>query len=632
MTMMIHRALPFVFGLLLLGALPSGAAAVRLEVESPNGEVRLELDARGDRLRYAISRTGRPVIASSALGLIVDGVDLGKGAELVGFERYRLDEPYKTRGVHATAIKRCNGMRVSARHARSGIAYTVEARASNDGVAFRVVVPGGDRERVPDEATTFRLAAGSTVWYHNLRGHYEGVPEQKSAAAVQAGEWAAPPLTIQLPDGLGYAAITEAVLGGFPGMALQAVGDSGFAARLGQAHPPSYPFTLRYKDDVQRLARPAALKGTITAPWRVVMVAAELNTLVNCDIVNNLAPPPDPAIFPNGVDTPWIKPGRAVWRFLDGGERTLEGMKEFSRLAGELGFEYHVVEGFWQRWTDAQLRELVDASRAHGVGIWLWKHSQDLRTPAARQAFFRQCREAGVVGVKIDFFDHEAKEVVDLYPLLLREAAEHQILVDFHGANKPTGEPRTWPNELGREGVYGLEHRGMKAWARHNTTLPFTRFLAGPADYTPVHFGDRRGETSWAHQVATAAILSAPLLVYAAHPRSLLANPAVDMIKSIPSVWDETIVLPPSEIGEVVAMARRSGDRWFLAILNGPKARTIRVPASFLEAGTYRSMLVRDKEDDPAAVKLEESSTTRDEVLDVPLRAGGGFIARFTRP
>src|SRR5262249_54168549 len=154
------------------------------EVESPSGEVRLELDARGDRLRYGISRAGRPVIASSALGLIVDGVDLGQGVELVGFENYRLDERYKTRGGPATALNRCNGVRVSARHARSGLGYTVEARAYNDGVAFRVVVPGRDRERVPDEATTFRLAAGSTIWYHNLRGHYEGVPEQKSAAAV----------------------------------------------------------------------------------------------------------------------------------------------------------------------------------------------------------------------------------------------------------------------------------------------------------------------------------------------------------------------------------------------------------------------------------------------------------------
>ena len=96
----------------------------------------------------------------------------------------------------------------------------------------------------------------------------------------------------------------------------------------------------------------------------------------------------------------------------------------------------------------------------------------------------------------------------------------------------------------------------MTEWSRHNTTVPFTRFLAGPGDYTPVHFGDRRRETSWAHQVATAAVMTSPLLVYAAHPRNILANPSVDMIKSIPSVWDETIVLPPSEIGEIAVFAR----------------------------------------------------------------------------
>jgi alpha-glucosidase len=220
--------------------------------------------------------------------------------------------------------------------------------------------------------------------------------------------------------------------------------------------------------------------------------------------------------------------------------------------------------------------------------------------------------------------------VVDLYPVLLREAAEARLMVDFHGANKPTGEPRTWPNELGREGVYGLEHRA-KEWARHNTTLPFTRLLAGHADYTPVHFGDRRRETSCAHQVASAAVLTSPLLVYAAHPRTLLESPAVAMIKSIPSVWDETVVLPPSEIGDLAVFARRSGGRWFLAVLNGPEARTVRVPLSFLNSGTYRTLVVRDKADDAAAVILSESVTSKADTIDVDLRPAGGFVARFTR-
>jgi alpha-glucosidase len=120
-------------------------------------------------------------------------------------------------------------------------------------------------------------------------------------------------------------------------------------------------------------------------------------------------------------------------------------------------------------------------------------------------------------------------------------------------------------------------------------------------------------------------------LVYAAHPKSILSNPAVDMIKSIPSIWDETIVLPPSEIGEVAVLARRSGDRWFLAVLNGPDARTFRVPATFLGPERYRASIVRDRSDDPAAVKIDETTASPGDLIDIDLRAGGGLIARFTR-
>ena len=159
--------------------------------------------------------------------------------------------------------------------------------------------------------------------------------------------------------------------------------------------------------------------------------------------------------------------------------------------------------------------------------------------------FSKRLHNFGVVGAKIDFFDHEHKELVDLYAVLLEEAARHRVMVNFHGANKPTGEARTWPNELIREGARGMESSRLKARALHDTTLPFTRYLAGHGDYTPVHFGARRGDTTWAHQIATAAVFDEPLLTYGAHPTNLLANPAVEMIKSIPPVWDETIVLPP---------------------------------------------------------------------------------------
>jgi alpha-glucosidase len=320
-----------------------------------------------------------------------------------------------------------------------------------------------------------------------------------------------------------------------------------------------------------------------------------------------------------------------VWKYLDGGPNTFENMKEFSRLAGKLGFEYHVIEGFWSRWTDEQIKELVDYSRQQGVGLWFWRHSRELRTPVARAEFFKKLHALGVVGAKIDFFDHEHRDIVDLYQTLLAESAKHKVMINFHGANKSTGEARTWPNEMIREGIRGMEARRLQARARHNTTLPFTRFLAGPGDYTPVIFGERRGDTSWAHQIATAVVFNEPLLTYGAHPTNLLNNPALELIQSIPAVWDETIVLPMSEIGELAALARRKGDTWFLGVLNGPSARTTEIPCTFLGAGEFKTLLVRDEIGDPAAVKMEKGQSSSKDVLKITMSAGGGFNARFAR-
>jgi alpha-glucosidase len=602
-----------------------------IRVAGPDGRVRFDVMLRGQsRLSYRVTFGNRVVIEASPLGITIDGVDLCHGVEAVKVERYRLNERYAWRGVHSEAVNHCNGARLSLKHTESGANFTLDARAFNDGVAFRFVAPGDERPRTPDETTVFTLPARSVAWYHDFEGHYEGMHARKEIEKTQAGEWAAPPLTFKLPGGKGYASITEAALMNYAGMGLQADGRRGFNLRLGHAHPASYPFRLRYAADVERLKRPAAIAGTITTPWRVVMIGADLNALVNCDIVHNVSPP-DNKLFPAGVETDWLKPGRAVWKYLDGGENTLDEVKNFSQLAGELGFEYQLVEGFWSRWSETQMREAVEFSRRHKVGLLFWKHSKDLRTPEARNQFFDLCQRVGVAGAKIDFFDHEAKEIIDLYQTLLREAAERRLIVNFHGANKPAGEARTWPNEMTREGIYGLEHRKTPAWAPVNTTLPFTRMLAGHADYTPMIFGERRQETSWAHQIASAAIFTSPLLVYGAHPKNILANPAVDIIKSIPSVWDETIALPQCEIGELAAFARRGGSTWFLAVMNGSAARIVKIPLAFLGGGKYQAALARDRKDEAAALTIENIFVSRNDWLTVELRAGGGFIGRFAK-
>ena len=605
----------------------------QVDVTSPNGNVKFSLLPNAERLTFTVSMGGAVVLDPSPIVMKVDGYDLSSGVVLDTSETYSIDEAYPWMGAHSLATNKCRGVKIGFLHDLSFVHFALEVRVFDDGIAFRHVIPGTDTSaRVPDEYTTFVVPNGSTVWYHDMDGHYEADYIKQDIAAVLPGQWAGPPVTFKLPGETGYASIAEANLVNYSGMGLEADGRRGLIIGLGHRQPLNYPFELRYgRDEGKRLGQAAAVKGTITTPWRVIMIGRDLNTLVNSTIVPNLCPPPDPLLFPKGIKTSWIKPGRAVWRYVDGGDESFEGLKEFSRLAGKLGFEHHVIEGVWSRWTTEQRKEMVEYSRRQGVGVWFWKHSKELRTSEAREEFFKMLNDLGVAGAKIDFFDHEAKEVVDVYEAMLLKAAQYHILVVFHGANKPTGRERTWPNELVREAIRGMESSRMMERARHQTILPFTRYLAGPADYTTMIFSQRRRDSSWPHQIATMAVFSSPLLTIAANPDSILLNPAVDVIKGIPAVWDETIVLPDSRIGELVLFARRTGTMWFLAAMCGPQARTIQVPLGFLGEGSYKSTLVRDNKADAAAVVLENRTLTKSDTITIEMINGGGFIGRFAK-
>jgi alpha-glucosidase len=605
----------------------------QVEVASPDGKVKFTVLPNAERLSFTVQFGDAVVIEPSSLKMELDGYDLSAGVVFSNVERYVVNETYPWNGAHSTATNQGNGARILLQHDLSFANYTLEVRAFNDGVAYRHIIPGDEgASRTPDEYSSFVIPNDSTVWYAGMEGgHYEGTYEKKDISQVTAGEWSGPPLTCKLPRAAGYASITEANLVNYSGMGLESDGRRGWIVGLGHRQPLNYPFELRYgRDEGKRLGKPASVSGTITTPWRVIIIGKDLNTLVNSTILPNLCPPPDPKLFPQGINTPWAKPGRAVWRYVDGGPQGVEGMKEFSRMAGELGSEHHVIEGFWSRWTMEERKAVVDYSRERGVDLFFWKHSRDLRTPEKREEFFKLLNDCGVAGAKIDFFDHEHKEVIDLYEELLRKAAEHQIMLVFHGANKPTGRARTWPNDMVREAVKGMESSRMTNRAGHQATLPFTRYLAGGADYTTMVFNQRRGDTTWANQIASLAIFDSPLLTIAANPQTILTNPAVEIIKSIPATWDETIVLPPSEIGELAAYARRKGDTWFLAVMNGPSEKRIAIPLSFLPAGNFEAAIVRDG-GESASLKIEKETVTGDKTFSLELNSGGGFVARFSR-
>lgn len=612
-----QKKLAYIFFFLIVNTVYASSAQIKaVKISSPDKSIVYSLSLNAGQPKYLISLNGKMVIDSSAIGLIIDKQQYVNGNALKVLGRKSVNNTYSTRGVHSIAINSYNEINVSV-EGRNG--YRMEVRVFNDGVAFRYIIPKLEDAIVNQDLSTFQIPVGSIIWSQGDINYYEGSYHRQKIEDVKAGQVAGPPLTIQTPDHSGYAAITESGLIDFAGMSLSAAGDRIFKANLsGMPHK----------------------KGTIATPWRVISIGTTLNKLVNSDVIGNLAPPPNRQLFPKGYNTSWIRPGKSVWSWLaENGGVTFENMKKFSSWAGELGIEYNLVDEGWGKWESpgkdkwAMMKDLVDYSNKKGVKIWAWKAYPDragipgIKDSTARIAFFKKCKEVGIAGLKIDFFDSESQEIIQFYQSALKDAAKYHLMLDFHGANKPTGESRTWPNEMTREGIMGLE--GSTNWAKHNTTLIFTRFLAGHADYTPLSFTENIKGTTLTHQLACVAAFTSPFMCLGVDPEKLLKSNIKTIVKDIPVVWDETIILPQSEIGELAVMARRSGKVWYLIALNGESPKSLELNLDFLSSRKYDGIVFHDTENHPKQTIDESMEFNRKNKITVKMSSGGGFLARF---
>jgi len=325
-----------------------------------------------------------------------------------------------------------------------------------------------------------------------------------------------------------------------------------------------------------------------------------------------------------------------------------------------LGIEYSTVDDGWEERPDKWkfLHELAGYAQSRGVGLFVWRHWEKLNDPAddyrQMRGFLDSVAAVGIKGVKVDFMNGEGIRQIDFNTHLLKNAARRRLLVNPHGCQKPTGEIRTYPNEITREGVRGIELNRITANyekrmrdegrtpdpdryvpgdenqnipASHNAALPFTRGVLGAADYTPVAF-TMPGGTTAAHQLAFALLLDSPLLTIAENPFVLSGDeryrPALDIIRRLPTVWDETVVLPQSEIGRLAVIARRKGGTWYIAGVNtAPTAVTI--PAGLIPATARKAQIVRDAAD--GSLQTTEVALPAPEPLSVQLPENGGFIA-----
>lgn len=595
--------------------------------KNPSSQISANVYTNSDgQLVYHVKRSGTTIINESSLGISVDGVDLGNNVETGRVKVKKVNETYHTRGVHSIAVNNYSSAMLPVKHIPSGTRYFVETRTFEDGFAYRIIVPGEGHRTVDQERINWTLPEGSMVWYQPNTENYEGIYRKTEPGKIEKQANIGLPVTLELTDGT-YAAITEAAVFNYSGASLQATGQN--------------TLTGTFLDD----AAGFKIDGKITTPWRVTMTGPTLNDLVNSDIVSNLCPAPDKTLFPNGMHTAWIKPGRSLWHWWSMENPSYEAHKSWIDATSKMGLEYYLVDEGWWHWKKEgqdnweMLKEFVDYANQRHVGVWVWKSYPDRRKVPGiydkqpRIDFFRRCAEIGVKGIKIDFMETESKELIDFYENALKEAAGFKLMLNFHGANKPTGESRTYPNEMSREGIRGLEwNKWSDLPADHYASLPFTRFLAGHGDFTSCTFNPAflKG-TTFTLQLATAILYTSPVIHWADKHELYMESPALEIIKIIPSTWDETIVLKNSKIGELAAFAKRKGNDWFVGIINGGKQKEYTIDLSFLREGKYNVVTIKDVIGKPTEMNVENSLLGRTGNLTVKMDAGGGFVAYFKK-
>ena len=641
-----------------------------LKVTSPNGQIvfllsdastqiqdsdhRTQAGQASDGLRYAVEFHGKQMIADSKLGMEVTGQPvLGPGMSRKSTQPEKVDESYSIPvGKTSTVRDHYNGMRADFADA-AGRQLSIEVRVFDDGAAFRYVIPDQPslkQVRIAHELTQFAYPKDTTTYPLILDGYqssWEDEYQQRLVSGLHPDWLIGLPLLAEEP-GVGWMAIAEANITHYAGMYLR-------------KEPHFGGFALR-ADLSPRVDDPSfAVEGTtpLVSPWRVFMIGDEPGRLIESNIVLNLNPPSKIA------DTSWIRAGKSSWDWWSGeaapsvhfrtGMNTAT-MKHYIDFASDSGFPYMLIDAGWalanrkgpedyeamaditQVAPEIDMPELLRYAKEKNVRLWLWSHwtSVDKYMDQAFPLF----EKWGIAGVKIDFMNRDDQWMVDWYHRVVENAAAHHLMIDYHGAYKPDGLRRTWPNLVTREGVMGKEYLKWSARVTptHNTTLPFTRMLAGPMDYTPGAFGNSNRENfvgrnlmpmglgTRAHELALFVVFESEFEMVADYPEHYQGQKAFDFIKQVPCTWDEVKVITGRPM-ENITLARRSGKDWYVGSLTNWDERNVKVPLSFLGEGNYVAEIYADASEaarEPTHTAYSKQTVTRSTVLDVHMVSGGG--------
>jgi len=629
-----------------------------LTLASPDGNIVVHIEA-GKKLSWTATLKGQTVIAPSAVSLSLQGGELlGSDIRLVSVKSESVDQRIPTFHYKKDSITDQYNQLTLTCKGNYGIIF----RVYDNGVAYRFFTTRKGELVIQDEAANFNFPDDEKAYIpyvnepHNhdiYECSFENTYKHIRLSEFVKDTLAFAPVLVELPFNH-KVLITEADLESYPGMFLQ----KGLGNNL---HGRYAPYVLEDKQGghndlqafvIKRAGYIARVEGTRSFPWRLAVITDNDKALLNNDLVYQLA-------STSRVDTiAWIQPGKVAWDWWN--DWNISHV-DFKAGINTITYKYYIdfaaashIENILldEGWADSKdimkvvpeidLQEIIDYGKKKHIGVWLWGGwlPLDKKIDEALAHY----ASMGIKGFKIDFMDRDDQKMVEFYYRMARKAAQYHLMVDFHGAYKPTGLQRTYPNVMNFEGVHGLEQ--MK-WSNpdmplYDVSIPFIRMVAGPMDYTPgamrnANKGSFRAVNSMpmsqgtrCHQLAMYVVYEAPFEMLADNPTAYMREPeSLQFMASVPTVFDETIALD-GKVAEYAVIARRKADTWYIGALGNWEPRDLTIDLSFLKTGNYELELFRDglnADRDGTDYSKEKQIVTASSLVKIHLAPGGGWAA-----
>ena len=646
------------FTLTILSILSISLFAKDYSIQSPNEKTSVTISV-SETIRWSSSYAGIPLFTNNEINVTLKDKVLGEAPKVISAKETSNSTVETTVvGIKSKQIKNeYNELNLKFKGD-----YSVVFRVFNEGIAYRFETRMKDQITVVDEKADLNFAGNFSVLFpeeESFISHNERSYLDESISAIAKGRFCSLPALVKAEKNIKIG-ITESDLYDYPCLFLEGTGKNTFVSKFPKAVLEAIP-SQKGGDRDQKIIKEAGYialtEGTRNFPWRIFMLSENDAKLIENQMVYLLS-------RPNKLDkTDWIKPGQVAWDWWN--DNNIYGVdfksglntdtyKYYVDFAADFGMEYIILDEGWSVTTtnllkpnnELDLSELISYAESKNVGVILWL----LWGPLDREmeTILDQFKKWGVKGIKVDFMQRCDQYMVNFYERAARECAKRELLIDYHGAFKPAGMLRAYPNIVNHEGLKGMENN---KWSKlitpeHDVTLPYTRMLAGPMDFTPgamlnaqetdyaISWSNTMSQGTRCHQVAMYVVYEAPLQMLCDNPTNLRKEAETsEFISKIPTVWDETIGLD-GEVGKYIAIARKKDNNWYLGAMTNWDERELEIDLSFLEAGNYQLEIMQDGVNanksarDYKKVLLDVKSGDK---LKVKMAKGGGWAAICTK-